>query len=199
MEGRNKGFTLIELIIVIGLIAMAMGITVAARSNTETIQMRRQSARLMASIRYAYNQAATLNTTFRIVFDLTEQAYWLEESTTEFLLQSDEKKKNEKDKIKEEEAQATTPAFGDSNDKVFKKVKFKKKIKIRDVFVTHQEGLVTTGKAYLYFFPTGLTESAIIHLSDQEEEYNFSILINPITGHSKIKSEYIDYKDVYEK
>lgn len=198
-EGRNKGFTLIELIIVVALIAMAMGITVSVRSNTATIQMRKQSTRLSASIRYAYNQAATLNTAFRIVFDLTEQAYWLEESTTDFLLQSDEKKKEEENKIKEDQTQTTTPAFGESKDKVFKKIKFKKKIKIRDIFVAHQEEPVDQGKAYLYFFPTGLTESAMIHLSNAEEDYNFTILVNPITGHSKIKNEYIDYKDIYEK
>ncbi len=50
----------------------------------------------------------------------------------------------------------------------------------------------STGKAYLYFFPLGQTEPALLHVSDKEQQVFYSLLVHPLTGHVKIHDGYIE-------
>ena len=38
----------------------------------------------------------------------------------------------------------------------------------RSVWVAHQESEVRAGQAYLYCFPTGMTERSVVHLEDED-------------------------------
>jgi len=45
----------------------------------------------------------------------------------------------------------------------------------------HQEDVAENGLVYLYFFPTGMTERAVLYLDDGEGEI-ISLLVQPLTG-----------------
>jgi hypothetical protein len=45
---------------------------------------------------------------------------------------------------------------------------------------------VTSGRAYLYFYPLGQTEPAIITLTDLEGTSVYSLVVHPITGRVRI-------------
>jgi hypothetical protein len=45
---------------------------------------------------------------------------------------------------------------------------------------------VTSGRAYLYFYPLGQTEPAIVTLSDPSGENVYSLVVHPITGRVRI-------------
>ena len=49
---------------------------------------------------------------------------------------------------------------------------------------------VSTGKAYLYFWSSGLTESASIHLAQGDDVY--SIVVSPLTGRAKVVGKRVD-------
>jgi hypothetical protein len=59
---------------------------------------------------------------------------------------------------------------------------------------------VTSGRAYIYFFPMGQTEPAIVHLSDAKGETFYSIVVHPITGRVKIYDQYVNppYNERYD-
>jgi general secretion pathway protein H len=59
-------------------------------------------------------------------------------------------------------------------------------VRFADVWVQHQAERYTSGKAFLYFWPTGLTETAAIHLA-QGDDVN-TLLVSPLTGRVKIVS-----------
>ena len=42
-----------------------------------------------------------------------------------------------------------------------------------------------SGMAYVYFFPQGHSEPAIVHLMDKDEEY-YSVVLHPLTGRAKV-------------
>ena len=67
----------------------------------------------------------------------------------------------------------------------------KSSIKVSGVYTPRQTDEVVAGRAYIYFFPMGQTEPAIVHLTDPDGETTYSIVVHPLTGRTKIYNEYI--------
>lgn len=78
----------------------------------------------------------------------------------------------------------------------FKEVALKpvqlKKAKLRSVYTPRVIDALTSGRAYLYFFPLGQTEPAIITLSDMSGDSVYSLVVHPITGRVKIYNQQVD-------
>ena len=64
-----------------------------------------------------------------------------------------------------------------------------KKLRIRSVYTPRMVDPVTSGRAYLYFYPLGQTEPAIITLSDESGENVYSLVVHPITGRVRIYNQ----------
>jgi len=47
------------------------------------------------------------------------------------------------------------------------------------------------GKGYIYFFPLGMTEAAIVHLTDMKRDAVYSLVVHPLTGRVQIKNFYV--------
>jgi general secretion pathway protein H len=60
---------------------------------------------------------------------------------------------------------------------------------LRSVYTPRLSEPVTSGRAYLYFFPLGQTEPAIVTLSDRSGETIYSLVVHPITGRVKVYNE----------
>lgn len=222
-SSKNAGFTLIEIVVVITIVASMMGIVATFVGDSERAEIKKLSTRLVASALFAYNEAASKNHIHRLVFDLEDQAYWLEAGPEVFVLGQ---KKPEKSAVKDDSAKknaeavtpeaeaptedsiakktvppATAPAeeFAPVDSFDFKKVILDRGIKFRDVYVGHQETPLESGKAYLYFFPNGQTEVAVIHLGNEDQSLNYSVIINPLTGRGDIRFEYVDFDEAFPK
>ncbi len=61
-----------------------------------------------------------------------------------------------------------------------------KKLRIRSVYTPRMTEPVTSGRAYLYFYPLGQTEPAIITLTDADGQSVYSLVVHPITGRVRI-------------
>lgn len=195
---KNRGLTLLEVLIVIFITAMAAGLTLNLFGGTKRAKIKQETEKLIGTIRFAYNDAAYGRRTNRLVFDIGENKYWIESVGELFILKSPESEKNKKEKDKDEEEGASPPQFSELEDTLVKRVKIDDVLKIRDIYIAHQEDILKDGKAFLYFFPNGETEQAVIHLSDKDEEINYSILVNPITGRSKVEPSYVEIEDIRE-
>lgn len=64
-----------------------------------------------------------------------------------------------------------------------------KKLKIKSVYTPRMTEPMTTGRAYLYFYPLGQTEPAVITLTDQTGESVYSLVVHPITGKVRIYNQ----------
>jgi general secretion pathway protein H len=67
-----------------------------------------------------------------------------------------------------------------------------KKAKLRSVYTPRVVDALTSGRAYLYFFPLGQTEPAIITLSDMSGGSVYSLVVHPITGRVKIYNQQVN-------
>jgi general secretion pathway protein H len=79
--------------------------------------------------------------------------------------------------------------FASFKDLALKPVKLKK-ARVRSVYTPRVTEPLTSGRAYVYFFPLGQTENAIITLADPEsDETIYSLVVHPITGRVRIYNE----------
>jgi general secretion pathway protein H len=80
--------------------------------------------------------------------------------------------------------------FASFKELVLKPVQLSKS-KIKSVFTPRVTDPITSGRAFIYFFPLGQTEPAIITLTDKKESSVYSLVVHPITGRVRIYSEEI--------
>ena len=76
--------------------------------------------------------------------------------------------------------------FAAFKETALKPVTLKKEVRIKSVYTPRMTDPVTAGRAYLYFYPLGQTEPAIITLTDKSGESVFSLVVHPITGKVRI-------------
>ncbi len=81
---RQRGFTLIEVIIALGIIVMLTSITLPALNNVTRAELRKTSRMTMGLVRSTYDSAALTVRMHRIVFDLSKNTVSVE-STEETL------------------------------------------------------------------------------------------------------------------
>ncbi len=196
------GFTLIEILIVIFIIATMMGLALGLFGGGYRIHAKKEVTHLISSIQYTYNQAITQNLYYRLVFDFENQSYWIESSQNPFYVttpEQDEEAAKKKSVFDEDETpDPHAPNFTLDDEGVVRKVNINQSVKLRDVYVAHQEVFVNEGFAYLYFFPKGLTESAIIRFTNDEDGEPYSIIVSSITGHCQVVRDLVDENKMNE-
>ena len=64
--------------------------------------------------------------------------------------------------------------------------------KLAGLFTPRYRQPVASGKGYLYFFPLGQTEPAVLHISDEEGQTFYSLLVHPLNGRVKVHAGYVE-------
>jgi general secretion pathway protein H len=227
-RARSAGFTLIEILAVMAILALMIGFGVRGLRAATKSELRTSSAHLSGAVRYLFDRASTTGKIHRLVVDLGEGRYWAEVSDDHFYIpheaesEEDTRKreakeaKEDEDEQRKQEERANAESNGSSvpssssfdmsklemgdfrpkrarfaafKELALKPVALGKNVKVRSFYTPRVTEPVRAGRAYLYFFPLGQTEPAIITLSDQNEESIYSLVVHPITGRVRIYSE----------
>ena len=197
------GFTLIEVILVVAIIAVIVtGATFGLGAVTRT-RLRSSSSKVMSAARYAYNRAITQGTTTRLLFDFKKNTMSVQETYTPVTLATDEQ-------LESTEGAAIDPwdlarariekpleppvprspfqTIANSNGQEIERFKAKPVgdgISVHALITPHEREKRTEGEGAVYFFPGGVTEQAVIQLSDSSDTV-YSVEIRPLTGHARI-------------
>jgi len=204
-----RGLTLIELGVVLCVAGLMLAVAIPALSAVTRAALRQKSGQLAGGIRALYGAAAIAGHTCRLVLDLDANAYWSEcakgevrlsregersqngarvASKDEELQQQAQGRENLSEEERERLALLQKSAFAESSD--VPKTELGGSVKFTDAWVQHQPERYSTGKAFIYFWPSGLTEEASIHLAQGDDVY--SLIVSPLTGRVKIAGERID-------
>lgn len=210
------------------IVALLMGATVYGIRGLAKSDLRASASKLAGAIRYCFDRAVTTGGYYRLVIDLNDNKYWAEKSDNRMYLARDKEKSPgqgkaydwdaEQAKIDEEEAKERErfaargqglavaleppPAprrakFQTFKDATAAPVKLKG-AKLFDVYTPRQREPYTSGRAYLYFFPDGHTERAVVRLAHGDSWY--SLIVHPLTGRVEVKSGKYDMpKDFDER
>jgi general secretion pathway protein H len=205
----QRGMTLIEIGIALAVAGLMLAVAIPAMSAVTRAQLRQKTGQLSGAIRSMYGAAAIGGHTCRLVFDLDTNAYWSEcaksnvrlsaegersqngarvASREEELAADSQQRDSMSDEEKEKADLAQKSAFAASKD--IPKTELGSSVKFTDIWVQHQPERYTSGKSFLYFWSSGLTEESSIHLAQGDDVY--SLIVSPLTGRVKIAGERID-------
>lgn len=178
----RRGFTLIELAVVISLIAAFFLVALPTFKDITQVNIKSASRRLTGNIKYLYNEAAFKKRIFRLVFDGESGEYWAE------VLASNEG---------ENEFVAL-----DDSDPLLRRGKLPDGVYFRDV-VTERSFQEIRGRreensdeAFILFYSNGVVEPAVIYL-ETENGAVYTIATKPYTGGTIVLDEYVDPETLY--
>jgi len=198
----KKAFTLIELLIVLAIFGLVMGLGYPQIKRIYRSNLRSAAAQMAGTIRYGYDISVIKGRIHRVVFDFDKSVYRLEVSNTDELVsleeetaQDEEKKKEELQKqqsLSKEEPQKA-PAFSPAEGETGKDRKLPSGISFDSVENVNTKKKTTSDVAYLYFFPSGMTEDVIIRLSGERNNSGFySLRVNPANAKVVIEGRYLE-------
>lgn len=203
LSKSSQGFTLIEVILVVAIIAVIVtGATFGLGAITRT-RLRSSSYKVMSAARFAYNRAITQGTTTRLLFDFDKDTLAVEETYTPVTLATDEQLETDEGAAidpwdlararieKPLEPPVPRSPFGPITNASGKELKryaaqpIGDGISIHALITPHELDKRTEGEGAIYFFPGGVTEHAVVQLSDSSETV-YSVEIHPLTGKGRI-------------
>lgn len=200
------GFTLIEMMIVVIIIALAATGASYAFGALERTQLRSACMRIGAASRYAYNRSISQGTTVRLVFDLEQDTMGFEEAHGRVTLarRDDPRRLDIAEGEDGEDVTAVDPwaaaqarledtlrpSFGASpfsaiEGRRFATAPLGNGITIERLITPHDPEPRTRGQGSIHFFPGGQTEHSVIWLSDGGDRV-FAVELHPLTGRARV-------------
>jgi len=190
--------TLLEIGIALAIVAGLIALVVPSISNVARVQLRQKTGQLAGGIRSLYGASAVAGHSCRLVMDRSvrlaaegERARAGAREATreeELLATVAQRGDNISDEDRTRAELARKSAFTASND--IPKTALGGSVRFAAVWVSHQPERYASGKAFLYFWPSGSTETASIQLA-QGDDVN-TILVEPLTGKVRIASGRVD-------
>jgi general secretion pathway protein H len=251
MRRTELGFTLIEMMVVVIIVAVVMtgvGLSIGA---TARAKLRSSCFKLVSAVRYGYSNAVTHGVTTRLVMNFDDRTFYLEETAGRVVLnKDDETGEGFRQEEEESEEKTRTGPFAEQMNSIgtglggmgldstgdgasdmmnsmsggmltdpflaamqsgtingpigYKRPTFKKiagkRGEIRELegnttfvvaYTPHEPLPREEGKAYVYFFPNGVTEHSIVQVSDGNDRV-YSVEVHPLSGRAFIHNEPIE-------
>lgn len=220
-RGMLPGLTLIEILMVMALVGLLLGGVVVGVSAISQTGLRSSSARVAAAVSFLSHQAVIKGRPMRLVFELGQGTWRAESlaeaSGPTFLIATEKQGEGEDGAPKDEEEKSgkyeskfgpvtqnlaatlllpnaggrPKPAWEPLPGKALRLDPLPEGLVFSALYTPHQTEPFVQGPAYLYFWPSGQTEHALLHISykdaaeDQTDRF-FSITIDPVTGRAKV-------------
>jgi prepilin-type N-terminal cleavage/methylation domain-containing protein len=163
-----KGFTLLELTVVLFIIGLLAAVLVPRLGDLGGARLDAHARRLAALVRYLHGEAAFRSQLYRLNYDLDQRTYWVTVLTP---------------------TRDSAEFLADSSP-LARPVQLPPSITFADVRVP-SVGLVSTGRVYTHFYPQGYTDPTIIHLRDQHFRF-VTITIPPLPAEISVQEGYVD-------
>ncbi|MBS2024353.1 MAG: hypothetical protein JST92_18290 [Deltaproteobacteria bacterium] len=195
--------TLIEISIALAIAGVMVAIAVPAINSITRAQLRQRAGQLAGGLRAMYGATALLGKSCRLAIDLDAGAYQSECAQRAVTLSKEgERSRNgEREKTQEEELLENAKGREGLSDEDKTKLELAQKnaftaykeipptqlgssVKFSSVWVQHQPEPYNKGIAYVYFWPSGLTEAASIQLEQGDDV--MTLLVSPLTGRVRV-------------
>jgi general secretion pathway protein H len=214
---RRRGLTLIEILVVLSLIAVVTGVAIMGSMQLPSARLRGSVTMITSAIKVAFTRATATSKEIRLVMDLDHQKIWLEETSVPMLVQwKDKTGTGGADPVTQAEKAALedgdrllkgppvprpkfraidTYGFGDVETGKGGK-SLGRAVTFRAVQTSHDDEPRHSGRAYMYFWPGGLTERASIQvqIGSDSNETTLTLLVSPLTGKVTVKGGVVDLK-----
>jgi len=176
----NRGFTLIEVMIVLALLAALIAFAAPRVFRTQN-NIKAVSRNFIVLSREVRNKARLSNSTYRIVFKITdeESSYWVERASGPRAIDPEEAEREEDDE------DASPPAFQIDKSLTKKEKVLPGDLRFAAIETINMSSPVTSGTAYIHFFPEGFVEAAAVQITNGKS-LTWTLVFNPVTGQADI-------------
>ena len=212
---NQKGLSLLEILLAVFLVVIVVTMALPSFNRISGENLRSSTRKIIAVIKGTYDLSVFQNKIIRLVFDIEKNRYWIEVSNNaKGVKEFNVNLENSDEQIEQEENKSANGGVEEGNrnkrDAIFvkdtslggKEFQLPNGVVFRDVHLKRNAETTQRGKAFLYFFPQGYVEPAIIHVGvEDQENVTLSLRTRPLTGKVTLyeqMKEFKDFKD-YEK
>lgn len=190
----QRGFTLIEIMIVLAILAALLTV-VAPRLTQKRTNIKNVAREFITMGKDIRNKARLNNSTYRLVINMDPQdeKYWVERANGPQPVDPEAYEKA-KEKSEDKEEAAPPPLFQIDNS-VIKEKKLPSGLRFGSVETINMKSPITSGIAYVHFFPEGFVEAAAIQITDGNK-LTWTLVFNPLTGQADIVEKAQSLKDI---
>jgi general secretion pathway protein H len=184
-----RGFTVLEILIGLLLIALLLVVAIPTFRSLARVQLKETANQMLGLIRYTYSKATLSNKGHRIVFDMDAGQYWVEVSNDQVRISQEDEDSDEGGQLgifqSEDKGRkyARPPSFVPDEGEFGTKQKLPSGIRFWGFWADYMKDRARSGEVALYFFPDGYTQEAQITLTDDDGgDHVLTLLVEPLTG-----------------
>jgi general secretion pathway protein H len=208
--------TLIEVVIAVALIALLSGSLLFGKNMLVGSRMKAAATLIVSSVRFGLTRANATGRPTRLVIDFEKKQLSIEEASSSLMLRekgkdqaggaapassAEAKARAETEKILEG-PRAARPQFSKLSgvtgavEDLSVGRPLGDGVEIVQVRTEHDEEALREGRAYIYFWPGGTTERAIVQLKKAgDKEAALTVTLSPLTGRAKIEKGAVDFPE----
>lgn len=211
---RARGLTLVEVLMAAALIALLTVAVFFGSGMLSSNHLRASAALVVTGVRLGVTRANATGNPVRLVFDLDGHRILLEETTGKMVREKDEgastgagaeAASDEEREAREyadgvvEGPRAPRPSFrrverfGADDDEGFRALG--SNVRFRQVHTEHDGAPRAEGRAYLYIWPGGSTERAVVQLYRPGDEEGLTVLVSALTGRAKVERGRVELEE----
>lgn len=195
---NRRGFTLIEVMIVLALVGalIAYGAPRMFKKQTNIKSVARHFLVLSREIR---NKARLSNSTYRLVIQMeaNDEKYWVEKANGPAAIDleaAEQERENSKNSDSKKE-DSPPPLFQIDKSLSKKPTALPDGLRFGQVETVNTKAPLSSGTAYIHFFPEGFVEAAAIQITDGNK-LTWTLVFNPLTGQADIIEKAQSLKDI---
>lgn len=185
---KRAGFTFVEVMVVLLLIAAMAGLSVMALGALDGSKVRAETIRMSGAIRFVYGRSAINGIRYQLVINLDDDSYRVECSEDNAFIAADDSGGDgslydeDDDEADPFGIGAPAPTMDDCSEELLEARTLRDGVHFARAVTTHHDEPVEEGEVTIAFFPNGFVERSMIWLRDRNEQQYMTLTIDPMTG-----------------